>query len=68
MSLHYMPGFGNDQPYLPLYNLGVALQNEGRCAEAVRAWNDAEQAGAIKKAKEYEDLKKRRAQCASAKY
>jgi hypothetical protein len=62
-----MESFGNDQPYLPFYNLGVVLQNQTKCAEALAAWAAAEQAGAVKQSKFYDDLKKRRAQCESSK-
>jgi len=58
-----MPGFGADQPYLPYYELGVARQNLKDCPGALKAWESAEQAGAVTKAKEYSDLQKRRGQC-----
>jgi hypothetical protein len=59
-----MPGFGDDQRYLPYYNLGVAKQNMKDCAGALDAWTRAEQAGAIQKSRsDYDALKKQRAAC-----
>jgi hypothetical protein len=61
-----MPGFGDDQRYLPYYNLGLALQNMKDCAGAMQAWTRAEQAGAVQKSSsDYDALKRHRAECGS---
>lgn len=56
-------GFGNYEPYLPHYFLGVALKNLGDCAGAVRAWNTSEQQEAVKKTHLYKPLQQQRAAC-----
>ncbi|HEY7290160.1 MAG TPA: hypothetical protein VH583_10015 [Vicinamibacterales bacterium] len=62
-----MPGFGDEQRYLPFYNLGVALQNMKDCAGAIKAWDQAEQAGAVmKSSRDADAMKKARAQCGGA--
>ena len=60
-----MPGFGDDQPYLPYFNLGVARQNLKDCPGAIEAWKSAEQAGAIlKSTKDLAALRQRQRDCA----
>lgn len=59
-----MPGFGKDERYLPYFNLGVALQGTKDCAGALDAWSRAEQLGAVQKSgRDYDTLKRRRAEC-----
>jgi tetratricopeptide (TPR) repeat protein len=59
-----MPGFGDEQRYLPFYNLGIALQNMKDCTGAIKAWDQAEQAGAVlKSSRDADAMRKARAQC-----
>lgn len=62
-----MPGV-DPQPYLPYFNLGLVLQNAKDCPGALRAWERAEQAGAVLKRKgDAEALKRGKTECATAK-
>jgi hypothetical protein len=56
-------GFGNIEPYLPKYYLGVSLQNLGRCADAVKAFDDSERDGAVKNTNIYKSLVQSRTAC-----
>ena len=40
-------GFGNIEPYVPHYFLGLSLKNLGDCEGALRAWELSEQDGAV---------------------
>jgi hypothetical protein len=57
-------GFGNIEPYVPHYYLGLALMNLNDCAGALRNWERAEQDGAIQKTNLYRDLEGGRRKCA----
>ena len=46
-------GFGNIEPYVPHYYLGLALYNVKNCAEAVENFNMSEKDGAIQKTNLY---------------
>ena len=56
-------GFGNIEPYVPHYYLGLALMNLNDCAGALRNWELAEQDGAIQKTSLYETLESGRKKC-----
>ena len=57
-------GFGNIEPYVPKYYLGLALKNLGKCDEALRFWALSEQDGAIQKTGNlYKALQQGRADC-----
>ena len=56
-------GFGNIEPYVPHYYLGLALMNLNDCAGALRNWELAEQDGAIQKTNLYEALEGGRKKC-----
>ena len=58
-------GFGHFEPYLPKYYLGVSLQNLGRCADAVKAFDDSERDGAVKNTNLYKSLQQNRQACQS---
>ena len=62
-----MPGV-DPQPYLPFFNLGLVLQSAKDCPGALRAWERAEQAGAVLKRKgDAETLRRGKTECAPAK-
>jgi tetratricopeptide (TPR) repeat protein len=57
-------GFGNNEPYVPKYYLGLAFKNLGKCDEALRAWEASERDGAIQKIGGlYKSLAQNRAEC-----
>jgi hypothetical protein len=56
-------GFGNNQPYLPKYFLGIALRNLGDCTGALRVWAESERDGAIMKTNLSKSLAQERAKC-----
>jgi hypothetical protein len=56
-------GFGNIEPYLPHYYLGVALMNLGDCDRALENWDLSEKDGAIQKTGLYASLKQNRQKC-----
>jgi hypothetical protein len=58
-------GFGNYEPYVPRYYLGLALSNLGDCAGALENWGQSEAAGAVKETNVYGALKSERAKCAA---
>jgi hypothetical protein len=51
------------ETYLPQYYLGLALFNGGDCAQALKAWSDSEDQGAVKSRPEYKDLRRNRTTC-----
>jgi hypothetical protein len=57
-------GFGEVEPYVPKYYLGIALRNLGDCPGAVSAWNASEKDGAIQKyGSLHKNLQQERAAC-----
>jgi hypothetical protein len=57
-------GFGDVQPYVPKYYLGIALRNLGDCPGALKAWEASEKDGAIQKNSGlHRNLQKERAGC-----
>jgi hypothetical protein len=56
-------GFGNVQPYVPHYYLGLALKNQNDCAGALKEWNESEHEGAIQKTNLYKALQQNRGGC-----
>ena len=59
-------GFGNYEPYVPRYYLGLALSNLGDCRSALENWQQSETDGAVKQTNVYASLKTERAKCAEA--
>jgi hypothetical protein len=57
-------GFGNIEPYVPHYYLGLALMNLSDCAGALQNWELAERDGAIQKTGLYGSLRDGRRKCA----
>jgi hypothetical protein len=57
-------GFGNIEPYVPHYYLGVALMNLGDCRGALDSWALAEKDGAIQKTNLRDDLEGGKKKCA----
>jgi hypothetical protein len=58
-------GFGNYEPYVPRYYLGLALSNLGDCEGALVNWQQSETAGAVKQTNLYGTLKTERAKCSA---
>ena len=56
-------GFGNIEPYVPHFYLGVAQMNLKDCQAAMVNWNISEKDGSIQKTSLYGSLKDYRAQC-----
>ena len=56
-------GFGNIEPYVPKYYLGLSLQNLGRCRDAVTAFDNSERDGAVKSTNLYKSLVEGRTAC-----
>jgi len=56
-------GFGNIEPYVPHYYLGLALMNLSDCAGALESWELAERDGAIQKTPLYGSLQDGRKKC-----
>jgi hypothetical protein len=56
-------GFGNVQPYVPHYYLGLALKNLNDCAGALKEWGESEHEGAIQKTSLYKALQQNRSAC-----
>ena len=56
-------GFGNIEPYVPKYYLGLSLKNLNRCPEALQAWEQSERDGAIQKTDLYKALQDNRREC-----
>ena len=59
-------GFGNYEPYVPRYYLGLALRNLGDCQGALENWQQSESEGALKQTNLYSSLKSERAKCEPA--
>lgn len=57
-------GFGNIEPYVPHYYLGLALMNLGDCSGALENWDLSEKDGAIQKTNLHGALKQNRQKCA----
>jgi hypothetical protein len=56
-------GFGNFEPYVPKYYLGLALRNAGDCAGAQKYWKLSEQDGKVQGTSIYRSTQKDRAAC-----
>ena len=56
-------GFGNIEPYVPHYYLGLALMNLGDCSGALQNWELAERDGAIQRTNLYRSLLDGRKTC-----
>ena len=57
-------GFGNYEPYVPRYYLGLALSNLGDCPGALENWQKSEADGVVKQTNLYSTLRSERAKCA----
>ena len=57
-------GFGNYEPYVPRYYLGLALSNLGDCPGAIENWQKSETDGVVKQTNLYSTLRSERAKCA----
>ncbi len=60
-------GFGNYEPYVPRYYLGLALSNLGDCPGAIENWQKSETDGVVKQTNLYSTLRSERAKCEKAK-
>jgi hypothetical protein len=58
-------GFGNYEPYVPRYYLGLALSNLGDCQGALQNWQQSETDGAVQKTNLYSNLRSERAKCSA---
>jgi conflict system STAND superfamily ATPase len=58
-------GFGNYEPYVPRYYLGLALSNLGDCQGALENWQQSETNGAVKQTNLYATLRSERAKCSA---
>jgi hypothetical protein len=56
-------GFGNIEPYVPHFYLGIAQMNLKDCQSAMANWNLSEKDGAIQKTNLFSSLRDYRAQC-----
>ena len=56
-------GFGNFEPYVPRYYLGLALSNLGDCPGALENWQKSEADGVVKQTNLYSTLRSERAKC-----
>jgi hypothetical protein len=56
-------GFGNIEPYVPKYYLGLSLKNLGKCGEAVQLFDESERDGAVQKTTLYKSLQQYRQEC-----
>jgi hypothetical protein len=56
-------GFGNVEPYVPHYYLGIVLKNLNDCPGAVSQWNESEHENAIQKTNLYKSLLENRDAC-----
>lgn len=56
-------GFGNVEPYVPHYYLGLALKNLNDCPAALKQWEDSEHDNAIQKTNLYKSLRENRDAC-----
>lgn len=57
-------GFGNVEPYVPKYYLGIVLKNLNNCPAALKQWEDSEHDNAIQKTNLYKSLLENRDACA----
>ena len=56
-------GFGNIEPYVPHYYLGLAFMNQNNCQQALSNWDLSEKDGAIQKTSLYASLQENRKRC-----
>ncbi|HEY2907190.1 MAG TPA: hypothetical protein VGJ29_14910, partial [Vicinamibacterales bacterium] len=56
-------GFGNVEPYVPKYYLGVVFKNLNNCPAALKQWEDSERDNAIQKTNLYKSLLENRDAC-----
>ena len=56
-------GFGNIEPYVPHYYLGLSLKNLDNCKEALQAFDLSEKDGAIQKTNLFKSLQQNRQEC-----
>jgi hypothetical protein len=56
-------GFGNIEPYVPHYYLGLSLKNLDNCKEALQAFELSEKDGAIQKTNLFKSLQQSRQEC-----
>ncbi len=56
-------GFGNYEPYVPRYYLGLALSNLGDCPGALENWQKSEADGVVTQTNLYSTLRSERAKC-----
>jgi hypothetical protein len=57
-------GFGNVEPYVPKYYLGIVLKNLNNCPAALKQWEESEHDNAIQKTNLYKSLLENRDACA----
>ena len=57
-------GFGNVEPYVPKYYLGVVFKNLNNCPAAIKEFDDSERDNAIQKTNLYKSLLENRDACA----
>jgi hypothetical protein len=57
-------GFGNVEPYVPKYYLGIVLKNLNNCPAALKQWEESEHDNAIQKTNLYKSLLDNRDACA----
>ena len=57
-------GFGNVEPYVPKYYLGVVFKNLNNCPAALKQWEESEHDNAIQKTNLYKSLLENRDACA----
>ncbi len=58
-------GFGNVEPYVPHFYLGVVLRAQNNCAGALKEFDLSEQSGAIQKSRLNSALSQERKACGS---
>jgi hypothetical protein len=56
-------GFGNIEPYVPHYYLGLSLKNLDKCKDALQAFDLSEKDGAIQKTNLFKSLQQNRQEC-----
>lgn len=49
--------------YLPHFYLGLAFYKQGKCGQALEAWDKSQDIGIVQGKAEYDDLRKYRAEC-----
>jgi len=60
-------GFGNVEPYVPHYYLGVALKNLNNCPAALVQWEESRKGGAIQKTNLFKSLQENVVSCGGTK-